>query len=224
MQFALGKKRIALSELHPEELTALLVEQLDYRHLDTRELSGFQELRELLRQRGDSPIDVDNEASLEASKFSVTPLDWKSHVVKVCRGALFNNTVYRRHESDEETADWDKFHTWGRQGYIARGTCGFLLLRRLPDALATEDLLVEAIHDYVKVPHENRFIIETVKVSPVPITRFCQHFGAQRADVARDLLWELASIYSRTLADFRSKVAIMETKSAEKAMMSNRVS
>ncbi len=203
LQFATGEKRIALSELHPEELRALLIKELG--GLDMKELRGFRELKETLSRRGDEPLQVSDAPAFVCHGSPDEPFTLKSHTIRVCRGVLSQKQTYRRHETDAETDDWETARGWGRSGYLYRGQESLLLMRRLPDYWDTNGLLVEVAYNYIKIPNEKEYVINEISARPIPISAFCKHFGKEAPAVARNLLWELSSIYRLTADEMENK-------------------
>jgi hypothetical protein len=216
LQFVVERKHhISLSALLPKELNAFLASELS--KLDLKELRGFKELREVISQHRDEVLMRVSErmpfCSLGFSeKYQFT---LKSHVIQVSRGLLSQDLTYRRYESGEETNDLNVFLGWvpkGRGGYVCRGKEKVLFLWRTPDPLAHEDVLVEVEYEYYKVPRKDEFMISTIYATRVLVHKFSQHFGSQAPQVACNLLWEIATIYSVTVDSLENKVSNMREK------------
>jgi hypothetical protein len=226
LKYALGKERIPLGSLRVRELELLLEEQID--HYDLRELHGFRELKDVLeiKNGGDITMLVASYTSIISGprgfgeKFH---LDFKSHVIKVSRGLLFRKQIFRQYESSEMTEDYEVFRKWGKSGYLCSGTESVLLLRRLPERVYEEPVLMEAIYEYGKVPNDDTYLISKVWATPIPFSNFCKYFGKKAPEIARDLLWELASFYNLTAQDLQSKANIMRVKSLLKQRLSNSI-
>lgn len=221
LQFATGGKRVALGELHPDELRALLRKELD--RLDMKELRGFRELKETLSRRGDEPLKVSDAPFFVCHGSPKEPFTLKSHTILVCRGVLSEKLTYRQHETGAETDDWKTAHEWGRSGYLYRGQESLLLMRRLPDYWEANDLLMFVMYNYIKVPNKKEYVINEISARPIPIPFFCKHFGKKAPEVARDLLWELSSIYRLTAEDMENKARLIRQSSLKRERLADSI-
>jgi hypothetical protein len=223
LEFAQGKTRVPLSELSSKELDQLVSDQLK---MDTKHLHGFQELRDALRSRGDYLVEVVPGAFIQGKGFhSEDTFGFKSHVIRVCRGALTYEPVFKRLETGEETTDHSVYIEWGQAGYVHRYTQSLLFMRRLEDKFARrDDILVHVEYECKKVIGQKRYDISAVSVCGVPVMGFSKHFGKKAPDVARDLIWELSTIYRQSVQAMENKVLVLAEELRKRERLAESIS
>lgn len=215
LAYACGEHRVNLKELTEDELSKFLFEKLG--EVELRELRGFTPIWDLLSQDGDEPIRVaDTCELLRASLFADSQLDetfsLRTQAVKVCRGVCFQRLTFKRHESGEETTDRDIARTWGKGVYVHSGVERILVLARLPNHSRAYENLVSLDYRFAKFPHERRYLIHSVTATSLSEENFCSFFGKDAPDIARDLLWELRTVHSRTLDELVNQTEKMRDK------------
>ncbi len=211
LQFALGKKRVKLSELHPAELAA----ELNLLLLDVRlkELRGFAPVRDLLTRKGERPRNVSNVPHLQLHGFLVD--DWltlSTQAIVVHDGVLSQKLTYKRNETGEETTDFKLALSWGSGVYVSkREERIFVLTRPSNHAYATESF---AVLDYesTKVPNENMHVVETIIATSITTASFCSFFGEKAPEIARQLIRAMRSIHLQTLNELLRQTENMRTR------------
>lgn len=215
LAYACGEHRVDLGELTEDELSKFLFERLC--EVELRELRGFMPIRDLLSQDGDDPMRVaDTCKLLRASLFADSQLDeafsLDAQATRVCRGVCFQKLTFRQHESKKETTDRAIAQEWGKGGYVYSGVERILILARLPNHSRAYQNLVSLDYRFTKVPHERRFLIHAVAATSLSAESFCSFFGKEAPDIARDLLWELRAVHSRTLDELVHQAEEMRRK------------
>ena len=215
LNLVLGERRVQLAELRPEELSEFLFEQL--RQVELRGLRGFAPLCDVLA-RGDDEgsIRVANTCELYRTSPVANPqlgesFSLRTQSVKVCRGVCFQKLTYKRLESDEETEDYNVAKGWGGDAYMT-GTERILVLIRPANHSGADENLVALDYRFAKAPYERRHLITSVMATSLSKESFCPFFGEKAPEIARDIIWELRSIHSRTLDQLVSQTDRMREK------------
>lgn len=183
LDFVLGRARVSLGALLPEEFDEFL--EWFFGEIELRSASGFTSLHSLLtRTPGSYAIGRRHDPAEHVTMKPVIMLEGylesdfslsNTHVAKVCRGVLEQVVTYRRHESDEETTDWNVAQTWFRDGYTYRVDNTILVIRRTKE-------LYQVRYIYEKVPHKDEMSIGFVEArSPAQELQ-----GALRSSVSSD--------------------------------------
>ena len=233
LEYATGKHRVSLADLSPKYFDGFLEENI--RNVDIRGLRCFAPLRSVLARpiRGDEPIDVAKTARFLLNSLSETSdvesvnyetINLNTQTVKVSRGVFLQALVYRRTESDESTTEWKVAQGWGRGAYLDSGTERILILARPSKTCFVEENLFAVDYHFAKVRHQNQYLIHTVNATKIPIPKFRDYFGTKAPDIARDLIWELGSLYSQTLSDLKSKTERMRSESIKWQRLSDSIS
>ena len=215
--------RVALSELGPDELTALLVNEVE--PADFGRLLGFSELGQALSSSGFENTKVSDNAEFECNGFSYKlPLTLKSQVAQVSRDLLSRSLTFKRYESDETTSDESLASTWGKTGYLQSGTASILFLRRIEEYwLDRESIVVKVNYNFIKIPNKAEYAIHTVTAEMIPLSKFCDYFRAEAPSLAVDLLWQLSGLYQKTADHMEGVAKQMREKSNVKTYLSLRI-
>lgn len=201
----LGESRVSLKKLKPMEFDVFLGGVL--RGVDLRELRGFKPLEEHLTRRGDDSAIIPARTRIVGRKKPKGySFDLKTHVSQVSRGTLSQVSHYRSCESGEETTDWRRANSWKNGARIFRVEESILVLRRPSDHSRADENLFVVRTVFEKGRFESQMKVATIKVIPVPVTRFRRQFGRIYSSVALDLIWELRTLVSRTLDALSNKV------------------
>lgn len=236
LDFALGKVTVSLSDLSDPEFEDLLDSTLD--DVDLRELRGFTTLKDVLTIRpgshtyGRQPtygfdleiLSVGEDISFMVNGFEENIIiDWQTHILKMCRGWTKRETLYKRHETDEETDDYSVASSWGNSGYLFRGEGEILAIRRPRNHAPGGQCLLKIYFWFEKVQLKHEFIVVAVEVEKLTPGVFRQYFGDQSAHVAAELIWELRDAYRRTADTLKSQADHIQGKSVTLDQLSKAV-
>ena len=211
LDFALGQKRVKLSDLAPTEFDELLRTTLS--DINLRELRGFKPLEQFLTfHTGTGPtsslemnnLEIDAGASIITD--GLEAVDRQTHVLSVSRGVQRYNATYRRFESGEETDDFAVACEWGRTCCLQHGDIERLVMRRPNDHTHGEENFCLLSYSFLKVPNRDLHRINVIRLEWLPVGKFRQHFGAKSAEVATSFIWELHDAHERTLSELKSRV------------------
>jgi len=232
LDYALGKKRVSLKELKPEEFDDLLRGTLY--DVDLRELRGFKPLKEFLARNsggnfvvGQVPNPSENvnchvELAIRPTNQGAGSFTFQTHVVSVCRGVLSQDTIYRKYESGEETNDWKVAHNWSHPGgYIKSIRQRVLVLRRPNDHTRADENLFELDYQIEKVPDKHEMQIVSLNVSFV--SNFRAHFGNKYASVGQYVIWQISSLSRSTLSALKSQVEYFDAQVGLLEKLSNSI-
>ncbi len=223
LDFSIGKSRTSLKGLRKSEFDELLREVLH--ELDLRELRGFKSLREFLLSRSPTNVlsgpsnplrvtAINTTLTLQGLSIELLPgrcPTYESHVVEICRGDVWQEVTYRRHETGEETTDWSVASGWGpRNGYVMRVRCSTLVLRRPNDHTGAEENLFVVDYTLKKIPHKDEYELVQAAISPIPLDMFREYFRGNYSKVAQYMIWEARTLASRTLEELRSQARAFE--------------
>lgn len=225
LDVSLGKKRVLFNDLSPTDADEFLRETLA--DVDLRELRGFKPLKNLLTFRPGSVLyGAGKPCTLEVEVLDLSPnvslivsedsgIDLDTHFIMLCRGLINLSVVFKRHETDEETSDWHKAHSWGRSAYHYKGNSAVIALRRPRNHTRADENLVVIKFWYEKVPLENRHIITNFEVVTISIENLRERLGRSYARIAVELVWELRDAYRRTAAELESQANLIRHKVVE---------
>jgi len=213
LDLVLSDHQVNLSRFTPEELNGLLTEWLD--KLEVRELRGFTELRQTLSQRGEPPfsiaLSVADDAEIVLRSGFDGPLDLKTHTTRAFRGYCSEACIYRRHESEDQTPDWEVARSWGNAAYLYYGECTTLLLRRQPNHSRGDENLILVSCQFQKVSHKDLWLIHGIIAEQVSVESFCERFGDEAPQIAVTLIWTLRDIVARTHSALVSTASVMKS-------------
>jgi len=214
LDLVLSSHRVNLSRFTPGELQDLLQHWLY--QVDPRELRGFTELQQTISRRGEPPFSISLSVAPDAeivlsSEFN-GPLDLKTHTMTAYRGALSSVYTYGRHESDEETTDWQVASSWGEEAYLVLGKETTLLFRRQPNHSRGDENLILVNCHFQKVPHEDNWLVQRIVAEQISIGSFSERFGAAAPKIAVSLIWAIRDIVSRTHKELVSTADTMKRR------------
>lgn len=225
LEYALGKHRVALADLRPEEFDTFLEDHLHA--VLVRELRGFVPLRDVISIRGKDPMTVAETADFylhRLDEHSVLEfVDLSTQAVKVCRGVCSQTLLYQRTESNEVTTIWAVAHSWGKGAYLQSGSQRILVLARPSKNCEAEQNLFAVDYQFAKVPHERRHFINRVDATQIPVRKFRDYFGEEAPEIARDLIWELQSLHHVTLHALESQTQRMREELARWERLSDSI-
>ncbi len=212
LDYALGRKRIKLSDLAPVEFDELLRATLA--DVDLRELRGFKPLERFIAfQSGSggrtSSLEMNNLAIDEATLFQTAgydDVDLQTHVLSVSRGVQRYDVTYRRFESGDETQDVKVAIEWGKTCCLHRGSIERLVLRRPRDHSSGEENFCLLSYSFEKVPNKDLHRVVVINLDWLQVEKFRRHFGATYAEAATSFIWELRDAHARTLSELESRV------------------
>ncbi len=208
LDFALGKNRVLLSDLSTKEFDEFLKSSLD--KVNLRELRGFQPLNELVIN---NHFGLSEKVSFDATGFKADdPINLTTHILNVSRGWHDRVSLFRRYESNEETTDSNVAETWGKSGYVVKGSGSILALRRPRNHGYAYDNMVSLAFNYEKVILKSEYVVTALTVQHLTVENFRQHFGVKYPRIATELIWELRTAHIKTAnmlesqaKDFRKK-------------------
>ncbi|MCX6786541.1 MAG: hypothetical protein NTU85_01830 [Candidatus Kaiserbacteria bacterium] len=232
LEFALGQKSVSFGELSTEEGDKLLRSTLE--EVNLRELRGFKPLKDLLIihpgsfMYGGAPVhtleveflDLDPNVSLHTESDEEKPqVNLDTYVLPLSR--VRRAAIFKRHESDEETRDYQTAVSWGRSAYHHRGNGKILALRRPNNHTRADENLVIVEFKYEKIPLEARYVIKEITTHSLPLEKFREHFGSSYERMAVELISELQTAYERTSNELKSQLDRISGKALKLGRLSN---
>lgn len=223
LDLVLLNKRVPLSELTSRELDEFLTGQLC--SVDIKRLHGFHSISDVFYElHKDLTLYMSADMDVATVGFDDIPiLNPKSQVILVCGGHFTRSmAVYRRHEFDGETIDPEVFRGWGKSGYMysAIDTALFILRSERPTA---ENMLIEVQYSYTKIPCESKYMINTLRAKVISASKFSGHYKEQASRLARQLIWDISTIYRKTADEMQQKATGMREKSMQMEMIAHRI-
>lgn len=206
LEFALGERRVSLSQLTGDEFDRFLVDA--FRDVDLHHLRGFQPLKDIVTKSPGSFVPGKRQNPLETVVLTERTLfgsDWEkvigmdSQVAQVSNGPTRYSVVWRRSESGEETDDPVVASGWGHEAMIRSLDEAILVLHRQPNYSRISQNLYEVRTQTKKVPHKDMMEIVQIDVNRVRISEFRKHFGSKYPKVAQGLIWQVSSIMYQTV-------------------------
>ncbi|MCI5108272.1 MAG: hypothetical protein MRY49_00300 [Candidatus Pacebacteria bacterium] len=215
LEYALGKKMVDISGMEPAELDKLLRGALD--EVELREIRGLKPICEEITLQDAYLMHVPDLRNLSVAEDPTlttcdNSININTQVMKISRLFGSSETLYKRHESDEETTEWSVASNWGKSAYLASGyISGVYLMRPRSHGRASDNLLFIG-YRYRKVPNENQHMVYEIEVDKKPFKELRAEFGENYPKFVADAINCLRMQISITCDRLESQLSTMRMK------------